>query len=536
MDCASAGLFPSLCREFASNFSDLGRGTAGAMSAGMTQPNAKWWCFIVSAALYGCGPDILTATDPDELDVDDAALATVEWKGPLDGDALKGTVTFEVRAPTSTHDVTFFVGKSVVGVDRDGRPWTVRVDTALFTDGVHELTATARYSSKFRPLSASIEVTLRNGRGDAGTTVVDAGSPVIDAGIPVVDAGPTRFDAGTTTSGIWISRAEIMALPMSGAAWTKVKAAADQNAGTPVLSNQDQNNNVLVLAKALVFARTSVESYRTQVRQNCMAAIDTELGGRTLALGRELAAYVIAADLVGLEPSSEAPTFRAWLVRTLNEDLSGMTLISTHEDRPNNWGTHAGASRAAVAAYLAKSPELSQAALGRAELERTAKVFKGWLGDRTAYAGFSYGDLSWQVDASKPVGVNAVGATKNGQNIDGALPDDMRRGCSFAWPPCFTDYAWEALQGATVQAELLHRAGFDAWNWEGKALLRAAQFLQRLDVAFGGWWAQGDDTWNPWLVNHVYGSNLPRDTAGTNPGKNLGFTDWTHDRTTRPRL
>lgn len=45
---------------------------------------------------------------------------------------------------------------------------------------------------------------------------------------------------------------------------------------------------------------TGTQSYRTDVINACMDAIGTESGGRTLALGRELGAYVIAADLVGL--------------------------------------------------------------------------------------------------------------------------------------------------------------------------------------------------------------------------------------------
>ena len=73
------------------------------------------------------------------------------------------------------------------------------------------------------------------------------------------------------------------------------------------------------------------------------------------------------------------------------------TLVSTHEDRPNNWGTHAGAARAAIAAYLGDS----------AQLARTALVFRGYLGDRAAYAGFEFGDLSWQCDpAAGPSGIN----------------------------------------------------------------------------------------------------------------------------------
>jgi hypothetical protein len=316
--------------------------------------------------------------------------------------------------------------------------------------------------------------------------------------------------------GIWISRAEIMALPMSGPAWNALKAQADKPAGIPKLSDQNQNNNVYVLAKALVHVRTGVESYRTEVRQNCMAAINTELGGRTLALGRELAAYVIAADLVGLEPAEDV-VFREWLRRTLVEPLEGNTLRSTHETRPNNWGTMCGASRAAVAAYLGDA----------AELARVAQVFKGWLGDRTAYSKFKFGDLSWQANPTTPVGINPRGAMKNGESIDGVLPDDMRRGCIFTLPPCPTGYPWEALQGATVQAEILKRQGFDSWGWQDQALRRSVQYLSDLNRRYGGWWASGDDEWNVWLVNRAYGTQFTR-VSPAGSGKIMGWTDWTH--------
>ena len=86
-----------------------------------------------------------------------------------------------------------------------------------------------------------------------------------------------------------------------------------------------------------------------------------------------------------------------------------------------------------------------------------------------------------------------MGATKNGHSIDGALPDDMRRGCSFKWPPCHTNYPWGVLDGAAVQAELLTRAGYGAWQWSNRALLRATRFLSTLDKEEGGWWADGDN-------------------------------------------
>ncbi len=178
----------------------------------------------------------------------------------------------------------------------------------------------------------------------------------------------------------------------------------------------------------------------------------------------------------------------------------------------------AGASRAAIAAYLGD----------RQELDRAAQVFKGWLGDRASYAGFIYGsDLSWQFDPNNPVGVNPVGAMKGGHDIDGAMPEEMRRGASIAWPPVYTGYPWEGLQAAVVTAEILFRAGYDAYNWEDQALLRAVQWLYRND--FG---AVGDDLWTPWLIDARYGTHFATDVAATH-GKLMGWTAWTHQFVTQ---
>ena len=154
---------------------------------------------------------------------------------------------------------------------------------------------------------------------------------------------------------------------------------------------------------------------------------------------------------------------------------------------------------------------------------RVAQVFKGYLGDRTSYAGFSYGDLSWQCDASKPVGINPAGCTKNGNSIDGVLPDDQRRGGSFSWPPPHENYVYEALQGALMQAVILKRKGYDVFNWENKALLRAFQWLHNV----ANFPPEGDDRWESHLINYFYGTNFPAQVP-TSPGKNMGWTDWTH--------
>jgi hypothetical protein len=319
--------------------------------------------------------------------------------------------------------------------------------------------------------------------------------------------------AGSAVEGVWISREEIRALPTDGPAWDYMKKQADAPTSGPMIRDKSQRDNVLVLAKALVYARTGDARYRREVIDHCMRAIGTERGGSTLSLGRELAAYVVAADIVGL-PADDDIRFRQWLRHILNKEFNGRTLRSTHETRPNNWGTHAGASRAAVARYLGDSDELA----------RVAQVFKGWLGDRAAYAGFVYGTLDWQCDPHRPVGINPLNCIKKGHRIDGVLPDDQRRSGSFRWPPPKENYAYEALQGALVQAHILHRAGYDTFNWENRALLRAYLWLHN-EAHYP---AAGDDIWQLPLVDYHYKSNFWKRSRPVRPGKNMGWTDWTH--------
>jgi len=339
--------------------------------------------------------------------------------------------------------------------------------------------------------------------------VTGLGSVLQDAGLPALPA----TDAASGPHMI-ATAAEIARLSTTSTAWKSMKKAADSNAGRPDLSNQDSNQDVVVLAKAFVYARTHSAFYRNAVLANLRAVVGTEAGGRTLSLARGIPAYVIAADLISLptfNPSFNNGTFRPWLRRLLTESLQGLTLIRTQETRPNNWGTHAGAARAAIAIYLGDT----------AQVRRTAKVFKGWLGDRASYAGFDYGDLSWQCNPAKPVGINPAGCQRGRVSLNGALPDDLRRGGSFQWPPGATGYPWEALQGAVLEAELLQRAGYPAWSWQNKALLRAARFL----YSTAGWPANSNDDWQPWLIDYRYGTAYHR-ASPTHPGKNFGWTDW----------
>jgi hypothetical protein len=320
----------------------------------------------------------------------------------------------------------------------------------------------------------------------------------------VATRGPEPPAISLPEGEILIGRERLMSLPTAGAAWQAMVAEADAFSGVS-LADQEDPNDIRLLAWALVTVRTDGD--QAPIHEALAAVPGTEDGGDTLALGRNLVSVVLAADLVGYRDEA----FVSWLRELRGEDLDGRTLIDAHEDRPNNWGTHAGASRIAADLYLGDA----------ADLARAAAVFRGWLGDRGSYSDFTYGDLDWQADPNAPIGINPVGASIDGRNVDGVLPDDQRRAGGFTWPPQQENYVYEALQGALLQAELLSRVGYPAFDWSDQALLRAYTWLHT-EADFP---AEADDTWQIPLVNVRYGTDFPV-SSPTRPGKNFGFTDW----------
>lgn len=395
-----------------------------------------------------------------------------------------------------------------------------------------EGSATALPTAPSEPLSTSVvgarpAATRMPGAGSAGAnppypapTTQAPGYPEPTAQAPQAQRGLNDEPQG---DGLWLPHDVLMQLPTDGAAWDQLLSVVSQQPPQPDIYDKDDDGDVLALARALVYRRTGESAYREAVVTMLQQVMAQDIEPRRtsiLSVARNLPSYIIAADLIALhEDALLDQQFRDWL-RTVRDivysgDGGSHTIASCHETRPNNFGSHCGAARIAIALYLDDD----------SEVQRAADVFHGWLGNRDAYAGFSYGRLSWQADPQKPVAINPPDAVKEGRNIGGALPEEMRRAGDFRWPPKRTGYVWEALQGALVQAELLARAGYDAWEWEDRALLRAVEFLYDL-----GWEPNGDDTWQPWLINYVYDAGLPT-TTPTRAGKNMGWTDWTHAAT-----
>ena len=156
------------------------------------------------------------------------------------------------------------------------------------------------------------------------------------------------------------------------------------------------------------------------------------------------------------------------------------------------------------------------------DTEAAIVVFKGWLGDRVAYAGFTYDDSGkWQADPAAMVGINKKGPNKKdnkGIDVDGVLPDDQRRNAAFPSYSC-ENYVQQAL-GEVVGTAMIVRAieDPDVFTWSDGAIKRAFQNL----IAHGCE-ATGDDGWMYAAAQFL---GLTMKHSGFAPGKSFGWFDW----------
>ncbi len=159
----------------------------------------------------------------------------------------------------------------------------------------------------------------------------------------------------------------------------------------------------------------------------CCSALEevqgTEAGARSLSVSRELMAYVIAAELVGLD-GAQRDKFETWLRAVCSAGFSGSHPAQHPRGSGPTIGVRTpGASRLAVAIYLDD----------REEIERAAWVFRGWTGDvrrvgTTSSSASAGGSLK---TVSRDYGINPAGARISSHPVGGVLPDDQRRGGPF---------------------------------------------------------------------------------------------------------
>jgi hypothetical protein len=313
--------------------------------------------------------------------------------------------------------------------------------------------------------------------------------------------------------GIWASAAELAKIPTVGPAWEAVLWGANQNCSAPDVANQDDDANAYVLAAAIVYARTGDGRYKNKIAAACDKLVAKgNPGGLTLAWGREVGAYALAADLAGYR----TPAFETWL-RNLAEvykDDEGHTLLKTFKRRANNWGSHAFGSLCAIYRYLGDNTAL-------------AAIRDYWCKGVTGpNPGYKFGDdVSWHVDEGNLRLINPKGALKKNMNLDGVMPDDLRRGGAFQNPPGHTNYAWGFMQGQIMAARILERAGLPIWAVGDSALYRAAYCLQvRFQNLYGEWAARGDDEWMLPFLDKAYGTKWSGQQKNLwKHGKNAGW-------------
>ena len=342
----------------------------------------------------------------------------------------------------------------------------------------------------------------------------------IGIAIALAIGAPHFVAAQEAVASIWISPEEIAALPTSGGAWEKLLDRANEPITTPVLNDLDDRTNITVLAKALVYARTGDITYYDDVKAALIGIINSgQYSGRALPLARRLGAYVIAADVVDFEHGS--PVLHTQLKNKLLQLRNAPTypgptsLVDCHEKRLNNWGTSAGFTRLCIDLYVDD----------QVDFHRAVDVWQGWMGEREVYGEFDPGDVSWQADPANPVGINPAGATIQGYDVDGVLPDEQRVAGPFAPPPyeCVGSIRG-ALQGALCAAIILERQGIPASQWCDRAILRAGRWFTQVALCP----LVGDDRFETHLFNYLYPEMSLPITAGVQPGKLIGFTDWTH--------
>jgi hypothetical protein len=359
---------------------------------------------------------------------------------------------------------------------------------------------------------------------------------------PATVERPAPSAPAPRSNGIWVSAATLQQLPTTGPAWERLLADTEADPGPADVADQNSGHDVATLAAALVCARTDSQELCDKARAGVVSAIGTERGGRWLAVGRNLTAYVIAADVMGLradgDPESAGTRVETWIRGFETERLANN---NTGEPIPfipfasgSNASAQEGAAYAAVAAYLGD----------RAALERAWDAFRTYLCDASApdreridlHRGVEAG---WAYDNQHPCAVNPAGVAKQvppgrpgaGQvvQVGGAIINDMARGGDLAWPPGTTQYPWVALEGVVPAAVILQRAGYPALAVADHAVLRAVRYLRDLQLSTGSgrWFQERRSNEIIQLVNVAYGADFPVDLP-TGGGRTVGYTDWTH--------
>ncbi len=303
-------------------------------------------------------------------------------------------------------------------------------------------------------------------------------------------------------------------------------------------SGQVSRPGTQTLAAALVYARTGEQRYRDfVVRVNRYLIGSEEEGSRDgtaeqdklLATARQIGAYVVAANLVGMDPQVTgsragwgSTSWAAWLasLRTKPIGTSGQasSITQLSDERANNWGSFARAARIAIDIYLGDNDDL------REVVER----YKLFLGERPQARGFEWRadqdlDLSYACTpgSSRWSAINPSGC---GSAKSGMIVEDISRSAPSypSYDSTGVGYTMESYQALLFSAVLLERRGYDPFAWGDRALKRVMDWLTREGIPQGN--GSTVERHESWIARYFYGKDYP--TVPASMGYSFGFTDW----------
>ncbi|CAN5122882.1 hypothetical protein BH09PAT1_BH09PAT1_0930 [soil metagenome] len=375
------------------------------------------------------------------------------------------------------------------------------------------------------------------------TTITAMVTPTLQPTDTITTQPTPTVPRGNTNNGIWISTAQVKSRPASGPEWDAMLATAQNASATGAqISNQDSDHDIYTLAMALVCVNQNNAAMCAKARSAVVGAINTEQGGRWLAVGRNLGSYIIAADLLNLHadanPASEGSRVEAWLnrfyTRTLQNNNDPTKQITF---RDSAWGSASNSSAQEGFAYTILSLYLNK----KEGVDWSWNGFRRYAGDRTSTHYLIANDIGWHLysspshpgppaDTDDPVGIQDAGSTKGGCRLDGAISNDMSRGGTYSCNPGFTPYPWVGLEGVVPAAVVFHRAGYPAFTIANNAILRTHEYLWDVRQRTGnsGWFDGTRANEVIHLVNVAYNKNFLMNTPVAGSGRTVDFTLWTH--------
>jgi hypothetical protein len=345
---------------------------------------------------------------------------------------------------------------------------------------------------------------------------------------PDDDDDDTETPPRTEMEDVLYQRAEVMNRPTTGKPWELLAAMAKRNWSTPNLGDNNSQADAEAVAGALYAVRMNDSAMRDKAVNQLKAAINSRLT-RTLELGRGLAGYVIAANLIQYADPAFVTWVHAMVTRKFGSgDRWGSfdTILATDHGFNSNWATQCRRSVICASMYLKQVGTDAQKADAEKWLKLSVLAHKRDIGVPGRYPELPpllTSPTGWSGDADPVVGINPPGTKKEisgkVRNLDGVRPADWLRSKgpegedreAKYWPTNPVTYHWEGLTPQVVTAMILHQHRLCAFDEADNAIVRAMNALYGRvpnDPPFNNP-AGGDDKLCPWVVNRFAGEDFP---------------------------